>query len=293
MSTNGDMKTLRHNAFSLFCASFFVAMLGFIFMGAISKDAHALRITMKRVIFEGPKRTEVLTIINNTTEEQVYRLGWRDMRMTEDSSLRALDEGDSREGLQPAAQMIRFAPRRVVLPPGRTQQVRLMLRRPRDLADGEYRSHFWIQPEEQAATFDPDAQSQANAKGQAIQIKMLTGLTLPVFVRAGDMKVSGRIENARLTTQKDRPAVSYTLHREGNRSLYGDVEVTCQAGGQEVVAASIRGIAVYTEVDKRNITNVLNAMPQGGCTNMKVTYTATEDDPLFQGGVIAEAPVAQ
>lgn len=292
MSKSGDMRKTRHNPFSLFCASFFIAMLGFIMLGAVSKDAHALRVTMKRVIFEGPKRTEVLTIINNTTEEQVYRLGWRRMRMTEDNSLQALDEEDSGDDLREAAPMIRYAPRRVVLPPGRTQQVRLMLRRPRDLQDGEYRSHFWVQPEEQATAFNPDADQQTTT-GQAIQITMLTGLTLPVFVRAGEMTVSGRIDNARVVTEGDRPVVRYTLHREGNRSLYGDVEVTCRAGGQEIVATSVRGIAVYTEVDKRQVTHALRSLPQGGCTNMKITYTATSDDPFYKGELIAEAPVSQ
>lgn len=292
MSKNGDMKKASHNPFTLFCASFFIAMLGFIMMGVVSKDAHALRITMKRVIFEGPKRTEVLTIINNTTEEQIYRLGWRRMRMTEENSLQALGEDDAGDDLREAAPMIRYAPRRVVLPPGRTQQVRLMLRRPRDLPDGEYRSHFWVQPEEKAAEFRADGQEQTK-KGQAIQITMLTGLTLPVFVRAGEMTVSGRIDNARVATEGERPVVRYTLHREGNRSLYGDIEVTCRSGGEEIVATSVRGIAVYTEVDKRRMTHPLRSFPQGGCSDMKITYTATEDDPLYKGGLIAEASVSQ
>jgi P pilus assembly chaperone PapD len=291
MFIGNDMKTRRHNVLTLFCSAFVVGLVGLIALGVLTNDAHALRITMKRVIFEGPKRTEVLTIINNTAEEQIYRLGWRRMRMTEDSSLQALDDNETAPDLKTADNMIRFAPRRVVLPPGRTQQVRLMLRRPKDLADGEYRSHFWIQPEEKARAFDPNG-SSVKASGQAVQITMLTGLTLPVFVRAGKMEASGRITDARLITKKDRPAVTYTLHREGNRSLYGDIEITCRVGGEEIVAAAVRGIAIYEEISKRQVTNVLGAMPANGCSDMKIKYTATEDDPLFKGGTIAEASVA-
>ncbi len=292
MPTNNEIKVRSHKALAMFCTTFCAGLLGLVALGVMSGDAYALRITMKRVIFEGPKRTEVLTIINNTAEEQVYRLGWRRMRMTEESSLQALEDDDPGADLKEAEDMVRFAPRRVVLPPGRTQQVRLMLRRPKDLADGEYRSHFWIQPEEEAKAFDPNA-GKAQTKGQSIQIKMLTGLTLPVFVRAGKMEVSGRIENARLETKKDKPAVSYMLHRQGNRSLYGDIEITCRSGGEEIVAAAVRGIAVYAEVDKRQVTNVLSSMPANGCSDMKIVYKANEDDPFYKGGVIAEASVSQ
>lgn len=287
-----NIKLRGYRALSLFCTTFFMGVLGFVMFGVLSNDAHALRITMKRVIFEGPKRTEVLTIINNTAEEQIFRLGWRRMRMTEENSLQALADDDAGADLKEASQMIRYAPRRVVLPPGRTQQIRLMLRRPRDLADGEYRSHLWIQPEEKAKDFNPNANA-AQTKGQSIQIKMLTGLTLPVFVRAGKLSVEGGIQNARFEMQRDRPSVSYTITRTGNRSLYGDIEVTCRAAnGEEVVAASVHGIAVYTEVDSRNVTNLLSSMPEGGCSDMNITYTAIEDDPIYKGGVIARAPVS-
>lgn len=257
------------------------------------QDAYALRITMKRVIFEGPKRAEVLTLINNTAEEQVYRLGWRRMRMTEDKSLQVVPDDDPAPDLHDASNMIRYAPRRVVLPPGRTQQVRLMLRRPRGLQDGEYRAHFWIQPEEEAAKFNPDDMGKKTEKGQAVQIKMLTGLTLPVFVRVGKMDVKASITDAHLIQKDGKPFVQYMIDRTGNRSLYGDIDVTCNAGGQEVVAATVHGIAVYTEVTKRRVEAALSSMPAGGCSDMRIRYRATDDDPIYKGGVMAEAPVSQ
>ena len=124
-------------------------------MMAAAPDAHALRVTMKRVLFEGSKRADILILINNTGEEMSYRLGWRRMRMTEGQSVVPLADDDPGADLKPADDMIVYAPRRVVLPPGGSQQVRLMLRKPKGLADGEYRSHFWIEPEEESVKFDP------------------------------------------------------------------------------------------------------------------------------------------
>ena len=54
--------------------------------------------------------------------------------------------------------MIRYAPRRVTVPPGGSQQIRILLRRPRDLEPGEYRSHLWIVTEQAAKEFVPEAE---------------------------------------------------------------------------------------------------------------------------------------
>ncbi|MCI5060767.1 MAG: hypothetical protein MRY79_06825, partial [Alphaproteobacteria bacterium] len=55
-------------------------------------SADALRITLKRIVFEGPKRAEVLTLINNSNEEKTYRVAWRHFRMTPDKSLVAVPD---------------------------------------------------------------------------------------------------------------------------------------------------------------------------------------------------------
>jgi len=272
------------------CIAFFAAMVLYAGIMMLSAhDANALRVTMKRIVFEGPVRTELITIVNNTAEEQVYRLGWRNMRMTEDTSLEYVKEGDSLEGLMPAEDMIRYSPRRVVLPAGASQQVRLMLRRPKDLAPGEYRSHFWIQPEAEAVKFDPNPDAPKDKP--SIQIKMLTGLTLPVFVRNGNLSASAGITNLKMAVAGGELHVTFDLNREGNRSLYGDMDFVCMGGGGETIVKQLKGIAVYTEITKRSMKYDI-PLPEGGagaCQKIKVTYTAEKDDPLFKGKVMAEA----
>lgn len=258
-----------------------------------SFHADALRVTMKRVVFEGPVRTEVLTIINNTAAEQVYRLGWKQLRMTEDKSLMAVREGGKIEpvpGFKEVTDMIRFAPRRVVLPPGSSQQVRLMLRRPKDLKDGEYRAHFWIQPEAESVKFQPE-KKELGPKDSAVHVKMLTGITLPVIVRQGDLKAAGSIADAAVAGDTGQKILKYTLLREGGRSLYGDMEITCASAKGEIVLQQIRGIAVYTEVGKRLMAHKLKDFPEGGCSALHMKYRADEEDPLFKGGVIAESDI--
>ncbi len=253
-------------------------------------EAQALRISMKRVIFEGPKRSDIITIMNNTAKEQTYRLGFRRYRMDERKSLVRIDEDDSSgDNLKWADDMIRYAPRRVTVPPGGSQQIRVLLRRPRDLAPGEYRSHLWIITETPAEDFAPGEDVQTG--GQAFKLTMQPALTLPVFVRHGEMTAKAKITDAKLERIEGGLAASIVLQREGNRSLYGDLKIVCTGGGGEFVAHLIRGIAVYTEVTRRYMDFEFDVAPENlnKCSSARIDYVADRGDVMFEGGLMASA----
>jgi len=258
----------------------------------VSNDAQALRVTMKRIIFEGSKRTETITIINNKPDAVTYRMGWRHYKMTEDKSLVSVSEKNMDDNMKTVSRMVRFAPRRVTVPGGGSQQIRLMLRRPRDLVEGEYRSHFWITPEAQVQKFSA---GDAPSKGEsAVQLSLLTGISLPVFVRHGNLTASGNITDAKLSPSDPKMSLTLTLNREGNRSLYGDFDFTCLFEGKETVVHQVRGIAVYHEVTKRFIKFSL-PYPEAGasaCPQLRVEYRADRTDSLFKGQTIAETVVS-
>jgi fimbrial chaperone protein len=253
-----------------------------------ASSAHAIKLTMKRVVFEGSKRTEVLTLINDSDEEQTYRLSWRNMAMKDGASLSPVEEGDVIPGLNIADTMVIFAPRRITIPAGASQQVRLMLRKPADLADGEYRSHLWIRPEEEAVKFvAPDAQPQGDdEQATGIQIKMLAGANFPVIVRQGKTNAVATITNPKLTQQDDAFFVSLDVNREGNRSLYGDFRFTCLSGSSPQMIHEIHGIAVYTETATRHLEFKFNVPAEGAgiCQSMRVSYLSGDT-------MIAEATI--
>lgn len=253
-------------------------------------EAHAIKLTLKRVIFEGSKRTEVLTLINDTAEEQVYRLSWRNMHMAPGKGgLTVIAPNEVIEGLSTADNLVIFAPRRIAIPPGGSQQVRLMLRKPKDLADGEYRSHLWIRPEAESVKFTPNP--AANPNQPSVQIKMLAGLSFPVFVRQGKGDASGSITDVKFTQGDQKLRVDLVLHREGNRSLYGDFDFICTGGAEEKIVHQVRGVAVYIESAQRNLDFHFNVPKEGTgiCKTLRVTYTADAKDTVFSGKKIAEA----
>src|SRR5690606_23596221 len=120
--------------------------------------------------------------------------------------------------------------------PGGTQQVRILLRRPADLAPGEYRSHLWIITETKPEGFSADGADASRSFKLSIQ----PSLTMPVFVRHGNLDVSAQISDVRYSAVPGGGSVSFVLNRTGNRSLYGDINIICTGGG-EYEAHNVRG----------------------------------------------------
>lgn len=256
-------------------------------VGTTYNPAYAVRVSLKRIVFDNSKRSEILTLINNTAEPKTYRLGWRKYKMTPEASLKIIEEGEDDSGVLWADDMIRYAPRRVTIPPGGSQQIRLLLRRPKDIQNAEYRSHLWIVSESKPDAFEADPANQS----QAIRLAVQPAISLPIFVRHGELKAAASISNAKLTRTAEGINVAFNLNREGNRSIYGDFDFTCNAGGEELVLKQVRGIAVYTEVATRALDYDIPLAENraSNCSAIKITYRADPNDPDAVAQNIAEA----
>lgn len=255
-------------------------------------DAYALRVSLKRVTFEGSKRSEILTIINNSATPETYRLEWLKYRMEDGkSALRLLEEGETADDVNWADDMIRFAPRRVTVPAGGSQQVRLLLRRPKDLQEGEYRSHLRILTEVPPKPFDKSKDPNL----PNIQLRVQPGVSLPVFVRHGKLEAQAEITNAKLSKIETGLNASFRLSRTGNRSVYGDFDFVCNDGGEEKILRQLRGIAVYTETSYRDLSFDLELSDTtvANCNSVEIIYRADPDDTQYGGKVLAQATATQ
>jgi len=187
--------------------------------------------------------------------------------------------------------MVRFAPRRFTLAPKSSQQVRMILRTPAGLGDGEYRSHFWVRPEEDVKELRLKAEKQAAAQGRksgGVSLTMLAGVTMPVIVRKGALDATASIGNLSATESGGFVDVGFSLTREGTRSIYGDVNYVCNEGASAYTLRTTRGIAVYTELNQRNFNLRIEKAPgQARCSTLTVSFTQTDG---FKGD--AEATLA-
>lgn len=246
-----------------------------------------------RLVFDGNLRAAQVELMNNGKEPATYRIQLANKRMTETGGF--VDVTSPAPGEQFADSMLRYSPRQVTLAPGASQTIRVALRKPAELPDGEYRSHLAFEPV-------PDGNSNNVAKadkpatpgGLGVQLRVLIGVSIPVIVRHGTTSANVSLSDLRLVpASAGKPAtLAFVMQRTGNRSVYGDLGVTfTPRGGTEQQVAKAGGVAVYTPNALRRGELALQPVPGVGLTQgtLRLTYR----EPPEQGGkLLAEAVLA-
>lgn len=249
-----------------------------------------LMVTPTRVIFEQRDRTAQVTLINQGTETGEFRISFIRQNMTEDGNFVAVPEGEA--GMF-SDEMIRFSPRQVKLPPGQSQVVRLMLRKPRDLADGEYRSHLLFQALPPAASSSiENMAADTPADGITVQVIPIVGVSIPVIVRHGKLDSKVTLSAAQVIPAdgaSSKPAIAVDINRTGTSSAYGDFRATFTPnGGVPIVVAQANSVAVYANIDKRRFQIPLTIPPGFELANgvLDLTFVKSGSDP--QAGALAQ-----
>jgi hypothetical protein len=235
-----------------------------------------------RAIRRGSRGTEV--VLNNIgSEPATYRISLEIKRMTAEGGLDEIAEEDVTAAERAALDMIAFSPRRVTLPPNQPQVVRVGVRLPEGTPPGEYRAHmlFRAVPDAAPAT----AELKPASEGVSIALTPIYGITIPVIVRVGELGAEASIGDAWVSETRDGPAFNFDLARIGNRSVYGDIEVSRPGVAEPLLVA--RGIAVYPEVGARRVSlrvpGELAAKLKGP---VRIRYS---EDREIGGGTIDEA----
>lgn len=256
-------------------------------LGVAAAPVHAagdLLVAPTRVILDGSRGTEV--VLNNIgSEPATYRISLEIKRMTAEGGLDEIAEDEANPAERAALDMIAFSPRRVTLPPNQPQVIRVGVRVPEGTPQGEYRAHMLFRAVPDAAAAAPAAAAKPAGEGVSIALTPIYGITIPVIVRVGDLGAEASIGEAWVGETPDGPAFNFDLARTGNRSVYGDIEVTRPGVAEPLLVA--RGIAVYPEVAKRNVSlrvpGELAAKLKGP---VRIRYT---EDREIGGGTIDEA----
>jgi hypothetical protein len=207
-----------------------------------------LLIAPTRLVLDGRRGGEV-TLSNIGAEEATYRITLELRRMTPEGELEPVEEAAANVTEQAALEMIRYAPRRVVLPPGEPQAIRITARPGAELADGEYRVHMYFSAVPKVAPIVAEEENAAQ-DGIAIRLRPIYGITMPVIIRKGEVEVTAALANPRLEQSADGAAFTVDIARSGNASVYGDLLVYPQ--GSNDPAFAVRGIGVYPEIEARH-----------------------------------------
>lgn len=239
-----------------------------------------LLIAPTRLILDGRRGGEVI-LANQGNEEATYRISLELRRMDEDGNLVPVEESEATAGEKAALEMIRYAPRRVTLPPAQPQSVRISARPGADLPDGEYRVHmsFAALPKVQAVAQQPTEV----ANGVSIALTPIYGVVMPIIVRKGSIEVTGGLANPRLTKTEYGDAFAIDMLRSGTSSLYGDIMVFRRGANEPAFVA--RGVGVYPEIGERHSTFDITPEQRAALTGpVRIEYREASENG---GGLIA------
>lgn len=262
--------------FSLKVTTVFMLLCVLLLTSNASFAAAHIMVTPTRIVFDAKTRTQTVTVINSGDEEGTYRVMLVNKRMLPDGNIVNIKKAKADE--QFADKMIRYSPRQVTLKPGQSQVVRLSLRKPRDLKDGEYRSHmtFKALPNKKKGV---DISSIAkNSDNIGVKLTAIISVTIPVIIRHGKTDAAVSIDALKVlppNEKRPQPMLSMELQREGTQSVYGDFVAELESNGKKTIVGRMNGIAVYTPNASRSIKLPLT-LPEGVKLNgvLKVYFRA-------------------
>ena len=243
-----------------------------------------------RIVFEDGEKTRQVNLINNGTEAGRFRISFVRRKMTPDGKFAEVDKNEP--GLY-ADEFIRYSPRQVTLQPGQSQTVRLMLRKKRDMADGEYRSHLLFQSLPDPAASDINRLSGGDSSGLSVQLIPVIGITIPVIIRHGRLESTVTLSDFRIrqnNTVRSTSTLAMQIHRDGDSSSYGDIRVHfTPRDGTPVTVGQLNGVAVYTPLTSRSLDIRLRTPPGLALSNgeLRITYLKPGEDE--KSGLLAES----
>lgn len=243
-----------------------------------------------RVVMERNQRAAQVELMNRGSTPETYRIVLVNRRMTLDGEILPVEAPSPDDRF--ADELLRYSPRQVTIPPGQSQTVRLLLRKPADLAAGEYRSHLQFdRVEDTSAATSVEAVGSAPAQGIGVVIRTLVGASIPVIVRHGATQVQVTVSELALERREGVPVplLALQLKREGNRSVFGDLAVTfTPAGGRTIEVAKAGGVAVYVPNAARRARVPLE-LPQGQALADGVLRVSYRERAEAGGALLAEA----
>ena len=264
--------------------------VGLLFSGLFMASANLamanILITPTRVELGDRDRGTRLSVVNTSNKTKTYRIFWREQAQTPDGEYIRLESNQRLKGLKPVSRLMRFSPSQITLAPGERQHIRFAVRRPANLAEGEYRSYLVFE-----ALPDEEKEERQGDRGASFQLKLNLSFSIPVILRQGEPDVAVKFLEAqpvkRLINSEYKYGVDLKMSRKGISSSLGNVKIFWKpdAGGAERQMGILNGLPIYTESPGRNIAIGMPEMTASEDGTLRVIY---EGDGVYEGIVFDE-----
>lgn len=217
-------------------------------------------------------KSAIFSLVNKGTSTARYNIYFEDKIQLAEGGYRII------EGGKPAlSQFVRYSPRRVTLESEQGTRVRMAARVPKGLPAAEYRSYIVFHQ----IPLAPRVLNQANdehAETFSLSVTAFVRISVPVILRIGELEGDVTIDT--VTDAEQQTSLGVTIKRHGLRSTYGDIEVFVEKniGGVTKLEniASVKNVAIYTELDSRNFSvNLTRQLIKG--TEVIVRYSESKN----------------
>jgi hypothetical protein len=231
-------------------------------------------------------RTGQVHLLNTGSEPEEVEIqlqfGYPDTDPAGNIFVRLIEDPDS--GAPSAASWIRAFPRRLMLPPGGRQVVRLLATPPADLPDGEYWSRLIVTSRGgHIAMAGGDSTVSA---GVTLEIRTIISVTY----RKGEIQTGINVTELDTRVVNDSLIAWLGLERSGNGAFLGQVTFDLRNARDSSVASWPTPIAVYYPL-RRRFSFPLDGIAPGAYT-LRFTLNTDRDD-LDASTVLPADPIEQ
>lgn len=249
--------------------------------------ADAILVAPTAVFIDHRVRTGELHLVNRgTAPEEVaveLRFGYPDVDSGGNAYIHFFDSLPV--GAPSAAGWVRAFPRRVVVPAGGQQLVRLLASPPPELADGEYWSRIIVTARQSAPSV------LAADSGMRAQIDVEVRTIIALLYRKGAVRTGLVLNDFRAGFEHDSLVVWMDLARTGNAAYLGTARVSLRAPRDPSVDEQWdTQLAVYTPMHRRLAFPATGLRPGTYTVGLSIT-TARQD--IDQRSVLPADPVAR
>ncbi len=249
--------------------------------GAVTTTSADMLLMPPRVVFKDSDRMKTLTVVNTSTKSATYRLTFMHQKQREQGGYDKLDGPLNPEF--DLAKMLVFSPRQVNLDPAGKQGVRLSLRRPENLPDGEYRVHVKV------GRYETDDDRKISAKGQTVGLGFNIGFAVPVILRKGKYDTTAKIVETKYLPRTNSaqgvepPKLQIKIKREGKYSATGALKVFWRpsANAEEEQVGIQNMVNVFPEINNRVVAVQLKKDITGGVFHVRFEGEDLDKDVLF------------
>ncbi|TVR77799.1 MAG: molecular chaperone [Saprospirales bacterium] len=253
---------------------FITALVFLLLLADVLSAQSDILITPYRVVFEEGERIKEVSIVNTGTDTARYLISFVQYRMTDIGRMEQISEPD--EGQLFADRHLRVFPRSVVLPPDEAQLVRLQLRAPSGLEEGEYRSHLYFRSEGHRERTSEIDENETRTEGLGVRLIPIYGITIPVIFRVGSTRFELEVDSIELVRENDQVLIEMKVNRNGNQSVFGNIEVHYDDGNEKHKVYEVRGVAIYTPNKYRIFRIPLANLPNVDYTSGHLTIEYLE-----------------